>query len=283
MSFEGVVEISELNNTKQIVDEFVELTNEKRRSFLAGLQGQDIELIREFISVLVDYAGDEYLGMLKYARARENSTKEMLMQQLPNLVKVLPQVDDGKTALDREFEDQIIEFNAIVDDMNDGKIESHQFHELLHKNLAVEGKVLTFLAFAAAKLDERVLERLLNGYEKVLNPKVFKEYLTVLNQLSEDAKLLDVFGIYLDNHQGVNVDYRLQISKDNEKLLKKFQRKIALEKDVVDVQNIDTHLASTHKSADQSHVAAFKRMLEVAKIPSVKARVCQIYQRRRQT
>ena len=75
------------------------------------------------------------------------------------------------------------------------------------------------------------------------------------------SKEVSVSDFYLENYGKLNEERNL-ISKDNEKILKNYTPKKEVGRRIVDINRVDTHNVSSHKSGDEAHVGAFKMMVE---------------------
>lgn len=104
------------------------------------------------------------------------------------------------------------------------------------------------------------LDAFLTIMKQELGNKEFDSYMNTPNYLSADLKV-SVGDLYLKDHGDINSPERAVLSKDKKKILQKFLPKND-KKPEVRIDNVDTHNVASHKTGDESHVMAFKMMVE---------------------
>lgn len=181
------------------------------------------------------------------------------------LAQKLAQEQDGALAIDRKFDNVKDQMNAIVNDINSGRMPSFMYHRVLSVNYfnADDKESRTFLAYALPKIRDpksflQILEARIGGRE-------LESYLSTPNYLGKDDKRADVFDLYCKDLGDLNAVASKALSKDIKTILLGYEPKESA-RAVVQVQNVDTHQISTHKSADESHVTAFRMMVEGQKL-----------------
>ncbi len=202
--------------------------------------------------------------------------KQTIIQQALNVLDKLGKQasKDERLAIDREFEDTKAKMDAVIADISSGRMPKFMYHRILELNFFDEDeqKSRTFLAYAAPKLKNfSHFSHFLAFLKGQLGDKWFASYLATPNYLgrqSEDdkeVKQADIFDLYLKDLGVLNRSEREALSAENKTRLSNFvPRENA--RAVAQVQNVDTHQISTHKSADESHVSAFKMMAEAEKL-----------------
>jgi hypothetical protein len=139
--------------------------------------------LKEFAAVLVPLAEDKgyKAGALKqYSKLPASMLKVLTLQ----LLRQFPEVPDTRLALDREFPDVKEKMNAIIDDLNAGRIPKSRYMGLLHVNFfdndpsyTENGEEITvinsrtFLGYALPKIAD--LDVFLDDMKEQLGDKEF--------------------------------------------------------------------------------------------------------------
>jgi hypothetical protein len=230
---------------------------------------KDEWFLKEFAAVLVPLAEKKHYkaGALKqYSMLPASLLKNNIIQ----LLKQFPEVADTRLALDRSFTDIKEKMNAIIDDLNAGRIPKSRLHELLHVNFfdndpsytengqEIPGAISrTFLGYALTKIVN--LDAFLNTMKQQLGDKEYS-YMNTPNYLSADLKV-SIGDLYLKDHGPINSLERAALTEGKKNSLKEFlpQEDKRL---IVRTDNIDTHNVASHKTGGESHVTAFKVMVE---------------------
>ena len=174
---------------------------------------------------------------------------------------------DDRLALDRKFDESQDRLDAIIKDLNKSRIPRYRFHELVYENLFErddESGIFssrTFLAFALENNKIIKLEQFLYDLKAALGDKEFDLYMNTPNYLST-SKMATVSELYLEDFGHLNAVERASISKNNKEVLQQYTPKKETGRRVVDINRVDTHNVSSHKSGDEAHVVAFKMMVE---------------------
>jgi hypothetical protein len=266
-----------LNLSKDLrAKEVAKLKPEELEVFATELRNTAIDKGLKLPSIVIEAAkirtmvaagleGNDELSEQEKVTEIEIKVKDRLIISINQLLKLFPEmVLEQKLALDREFEDQRDRLNAIIDDLNKGRLPESRYHELVHENYHEEGvKSRTFLAYALQNNKLAKLVFFLEVLKKSLGDKEFDSYMNTPNYLSylATSKEVSVSDFYLENYGKLNEERNL-ISKDNEKILKKYTPKKEVGRRIVDINSVDTHNVSSHKSGDEAHVGAFKMMVE---------------------
>ena len=153
--------------------------------------------------------------------------------------------------------------------MNAGRIPKSRFRELLHVNFfdnnssfTEDGQEIqittsrTFLGYALPKIVD--LEAFLTTLQKRLEDKEFDSYMNTPNYLCTEIKV-SVDDLYLKDHGAINSEERAALSDDNKKIL---QNLLPEKQTGIRIDNVDTHNLASHKTGDESHVTAFRIMVE---------------------
>lgn len=265
---------------KEIALGISELRHCERAESLNNFKGNELlELCKVFAELGREKKFD--LGFLSMSESILKRLSEAAKKQAINkLLKQFPKVQGDTLALDKtvadyagDFKDQKDKLDEIITDLNSDLLEVSRFWELIHENLyevdvdydnernefEIE-KYYTFLGYAAPKLKPYVLKELLVNLRAQLGQEQFDIYVTLGNKNGIEGSKLNVFQMYLDNCGSKNIEERQSLSSDSKRVLSSFIPK-SEKKEVNDVNNRNTHNVSNHKSADESHVAAFKAMV----------------------
>jgi hypothetical protein len=252
-----------------ITTDLLKSTRDLQKEQLAKLSKEELLKVA---GELVSYAESKELQFP--ATLKENMRSKLppitLVQGLTQLLSKFPEVPDERLALDRKFNNQKDRINAIVDDLNKNRIPDSRLHELLHENYfesdteySENGKekdiVVSrmFLAYALPKINN--LYSFLEKLQTTLGNREFEQYMRMPNILS-DGRVVSVDDLYLKDFGNINLEERAALSADAKRDLALFIPRDKT-KTIVEVANVDTHNVASHKSADESHVTAFKMML----------------------
>jgi hypothetical protein len=126
------MKIAEKMDVKKAIDDILSLPRQMQAKEIEKYSKDEV-FLKEFAAVLVPLAEtkDYKSGALKqYSMLPASLLKNNIIQ----LLKQFPEVPDIRLALDREFPDTKEKMNAIIDDLNAGRIPKSRFHELLHVN-----------------------------------------------------------------------------------------------------------------------------------------------------
>jgi hypothetical protein len=104
------------------------------------------------------------------------------------------------------------------------------------------------------------LNEFLTILREQLGAKEFDSYMNTPNYLSADLKV-SVGDLYLKDYGPLNSLERAALTKDKKQILQKLLPKED-KRLIVRTDNIDTHNVASHKTGDESHVTAFKIMVE---------------------
>ena len=255
------MKVAEKINSKEIVDEILRMPR--------GIQAKEIEkhsqdktFLKEFAATLLLLAEEQGYksGALKQY---DKLSPTLLKTNIIQLLKQFPEIPDQRLALDREFSDTKEKMNAIIDDLNAGRFPTPRFYELLHVNLFDNDLMSctssrTFLGYALPKITD--LYAFLITVNEQLGDKVFDLYINTPNYLNADLKV-SVFDLYLKDYGPINSLERSALNEDSKKILEKLLPKNEVSP-AVNVDNVDTHNVASHKTSDESHVNAFKLMVE---------------------
>lgn len=270
------------------------------------LPSKDITELKEAANSIIDYVDhtlnqgyvlDKNLiqpNSLKFAsiRIKQAQNVNAIVSIINPILTSLQRAYSSKLALDIEFETQQKRLAAIVSDINNGKMPKHRYWELLYENWfdeyeeeKDENTVVkvrssrTFLAFALPKLkDCKTIKYVLDTLKSELGAQQFNLYLNTPLFLAGKNDHITIEGLYLIPHEMLNeVEFRA-LDDEKKALLKSYidasvkEQEEKVEKtppvkvEARDIKNIDTHNISSERSAIESHIAAFKRMLEKEKL-----------------
>jgi hypothetical protein len=268
------------------LEELVNLTREEQKKALEKLTTQDLV---KLVGSLIEEAKQNKIpvGVLpnllktisptrdpdedvddKKADQVELKKKTAIQQALNVLDKLGKQASkDEMLAIDREFDDVKAKMDAVIADINSGRMPRFMYHRVLELNFFDEDeqKSRTFLAYAAPKLESigglLIYLRSQLGYEELKNYLATPNYLGKQSQDDKEVKQADIFALYLKDLGVLNISEREALSENNKAVLSQYAPRENA-RAAVQVQNVDTHQISTHKSADESHVSAFRMMAE---------------------
>ena len=254
---------------KKAIDDILSLPRQMQAEKIEA-HSKDEWFLKEFAAVLVPLAEDKgyKAGALKqYSKLPASMLKVLTLQ----LLKQFPEVPDTRLALDREFPDVKEKMNAIIDDLNAGRIPKSRYMGLLHVNFfdndpsyTENGEEITvinsrtFLGYALPKIAD--LDVFLDDMKEQLGDKEFDSYMNTPNYLSADLKV-SVGDLYLKDYGPINSLERAALTEDKKKILRE-SLPTDDNKPVVRIDNVDTHNVVSHKTGDESHVTAFKMMVE---------------------
>ncbi|MFI4984134.1 MAG: ankyrin repeat domain-containing protein [Rickettsiales bacterium] len=152
--------------------------------------------------------------------------------------------------------------NAIIQDINDGRLPESRYHEVLNENYFEDDTEIclgvnsqTFIAYAINKLKDP--KQFLEALKYQLGGKLFNEYMNLPNflQCGEELKSFNAYELYLqDKGQGHNL---AKLPDDLMALLRN-NRPGAIQQ----ILTVNAHDNSAHKSADEAHILAFNAMLQ---------------------
>jgi ankyrin repeat protein len=252
--------------------EILKLTRAKQ---LEKLEKLNLDELKVLLGELVDEAKTRQLKFspaLINKRFLDNLQEDQLKQQMWTFLKLFPEVQSDRLAIDREFKRQGDRLDAIIEDINNDRLPSYRHWELLHEDLFVEPDVetsilkssRTFIAYAIPKLkNANVLRNLLTSLKHQLGEVQFKLYMNAPLLLAGMDEAITLEDLYLKKQTNLNTKELGVLNKD------KGKKNVLVEylslsngKNTVNIGNIDTHIASAHRSADESHVGAFKLMVE---------------------
>ena len=214
---------------KEVIDDILSLPRQMQAKKIEA-HSKDEWFLKEFAAVLVPLAEKKHYkaGALKqYSKLPASMLKTNIIQ----LLKQFPEVPDTRLALDREFPDVKEKMNAIIDDLNAGRIPKSRFHELLHVNFfdndpsyTENGEEITvinsrtFLGYALPKIVN--LNEFLTTLREQLGAKEFDSYMNTPNYLSADLKV-SVGDLYLKDYGPLNSLERAALTKDKKQILQK--------------------------------------------------------------
>jgi hypothetical protein len=263
------MKVAEKMDVKKAIDDILSLPRAMQAEKIEA-HSKDEWFLKEFAAVLVPLAEKKYYkaGALKqYSKLPASMLKTNIIQ----LLKQFPEVPDTRLALDREFPDVKEKMNAIIDDLNAGRIPKSRYRGLLHVNFfdndpsyTENGEEITvinsrtFLGYALPKIVK--LDTFLATMKQQLGDKEFDSYMNTPNYLSADLKV-SVGDLYLKDYGPINSLERAALTEDKKKILRE-SLPTDDNKPVVRIDNVDTHNVSSHKTGDESHVTAFKIMVE---------------------
>jgi len=263
------MKVAEKMDMKEVIDDILSLPRAMQAEKIEA-HSKDEGFLKEFAAVLVPLAEDKgyKAGALKqYSKLPASMLKVLTLQ----LLKQFPEVANTRLALDREFLSTKEKMNAIIDDLNADRIPISRLHELLHVNFfdndrsyTQEGKEIpgaisrTFLGYALPKIAD--LDVFLDDMKEQLGDKEFDSYMNTPNYLSADLKV-SVGDLYLKDYGPINSLERAALTEDKKKILRE-SLPTDDNKPVVRIDNVDTHNVASHKTGDESHVTAFKIMVE---------------------
>ena len=167
---------------KKAIDDILSLPRQMQAEKIEA-HSKDEWFLKEFAAVLVPLAEDKgyKAGALKqYSKLPASMLKVLTLQ----LLKQFPEVPDTRLALDREFPDVKEKMNAIIDDLNAGRIPKSRYRGLLHVNFfdndpsyTENGEEITvinsrtFLGYALPKIAD--LDVFLDDMKEQLGDKEF--------------------------------------------------------------------------------------------------------------
>jgi ankyrin repeat protein len=255
---------------KEVIYDILSLPRQMQADKIEEMS-KDEDFLKDFAAELLPLAkekGYKFGALVQYSRLPVS----MLKTNITQLLKQFPEVADTRLALDREFPGSKEKINAIIDDLNADRIPISRLHELLHVNFfdndpsyTQEGKEIpgtvsrTFLGYALPKIVK--LDTFLTTMREQLGAKEFDSYMNTPNYLSADLKV-PVGDLYLKDHGAINSEERAALSEGKKKILRE-NLPTDDNKPVVRTDNVDTHNVASHKTGDESHVTAFKMMVEV--------------------
>jgi ankyrin repeat protein len=235
----------------------------------------ELEVLKALAGGLVDEAKTR---QLKFQTALANKSflnqvgKDQLKQQMVNFLKFFPEVQSDRLAIDREFKRQEDRLDAIIEDINNNRLPSYRHWELVHEALFVEADAetsrlrssRTFLSYAIPKLkNANILRDFLANLKYQLGEAQFKLYINTPLLLAGMDEAITLEDLYLKKQTNLNTVELEVLNKDKDK------KNVLVEylslgngKNTVNIGNVNTHIASAHRSADESHVGAFKLMVE---------------------
>jgi hypothetical protein len=253
---------------KEVIDDILSLPRAMQAEKIEA-HSKDEWFLKEFAAVLVPLAEKKYykaVALKQYSKLPASMLKTNIIQ----LLKQFPEVPDTRLALDREFPDVKEKMNAIIDDLNAGRIPKSRYRELLHVNFfdndpsytengqEIPGAISrTFLGYALPKIVK--LDTFLATMKQQLGDKEYS-YMNTPNYLSADLKV-SVGDLYLKDYGPINSLERAALTEDKKKILRE-SLPTDDNKPVVRIDNVDTHNVASHKTGDESHVTAFKIMVE---------------------
>jgi len=254
---------------KEVIDDILSLPRQMQADKIEKMS-KDEAFLKDFAAELLPLAEDKgyKAGALKqYSKLPASMLKVLTLQ----LLKQFPEVPDTRLALDRSFTDIKEKMNAIIDDLNAGRIPKSRYRELLHVNFfdndpsyTENGEEITvinsrtFLGYALPKIVK--LDTFLATMKQQLGDKEFDSYMNTPNYLSADLKV-SVGDLYLKDYGPINSLERAALTEDKKKILRE-SLPTDDNKPVVRIDNVDTHNVASHKTGDESHVTAFKIMVE---------------------
>ncbi len=207
---------------------------------------------------------------------------ELLLPNAVNaILKSFPEPPREGLAIDHDFDTPEERLDAIIEDINAGRFPSYRLPELIHENFfndetfydETSHKTFTqitahsFLTYAIPKIKD--LRTFVTAFSEALGPHDFALYLQTPSAWTEghfgEATLqtIDARGFYLSERRSQDASEALSAAQRN--LLQTLlpdQEAIQKQTEAVDVQRVDTHIDSSHQSADESHLRALKRFME---------------------
>ena len=126
------MKIAEKMDVKKAIDDILSLPRQTQAEKVEEMSKDEV-FLKEFAAVLVPLAAKKHYkaGALKqYSMLPASLLKNNIIQ----LLKQFPEVAGKRLALDRSFTDIKEKMNAIIDDLNAGRIPKSRLHELLHVN-----------------------------------------------------------------------------------------------------------------------------------------------------
>lgn len=263
---------------KTTVEEVLKLPRSLQKQEIAKLELAKLQDFIKELKSIADRNKYKYDATL-LETANKLKSKPHFIKFIHSVLSQFPEVPDTRLSLDREFEDQKDRLDAIIDDLNNNRIPLRRFNELLHANwFEAEYGVTdsrTFLAYAFLKLKEP--RKFLEMLEERIGQNELKSYMETPNFLQDGntLKKLTLFDLYMNDYGYFNQEGRKGLAEKplHKEILTQQLKKISGETPVVqnNINNIDTHNIASHKSGDESHVSAFKMMLESNKHLNVKA------------
>ncbi len=198
-----------------------------------------------------------------------------IITQVELLLKELHKKEDITPSLDRDIPDKNLKIKAIIAELNDNKIPKHRYTDVLSNNLfgTCEYGITnakTFVACAVTDLTPAVLKRFLKELRSQLGTQQFEFYLDMPIVIDGKKTTLESWflgGIYKEerNEEKSHFEKRQKVlRKCIQAVREKSKQYKQLEpKQHINLLRVETHLSSTHQSADVSHVAAFERILKL--------------------
>ena len=126
------MKIAEKMDVKKAIDDILSLPRQMQAEKIEA-HSKDEGFLKEFAAVLVPLAEDKgyKAGALKqYSKLPASMLKVLTLQ----LLRQFAEVPDTRLALDREFLSTKEKMNAIIDDLNAGRIPKSRYMGLLHVN-----------------------------------------------------------------------------------------------------------------------------------------------------
>jgi len=244
---------------KEKVAEILGLPRDEQSKELKKLNSKQLT---EFAMELVKVSDGKNLGVLKnFSFSKFPASSKV--QNIMNLLKQFPEVQSDKLALDKEFSDPEDRLKAVEAELKSNKISSWRFHELLYVNTEER----TFFAGSASSLAK------LDDMKIAIGEKQFEHYMRMQMPLSEYSdKMVSIGDLYLKDWGDWDKKEKKSLTPQLRGALIWFiPKEDQPQKNTVNVGNVDTHQVSTHKTADESHVRIFKRMLDVSSDLDVEA------------
>jgi hypothetical protein len=200
---------------------------------------------------------------------------EQLVQQIMSLLRQFPEAQSMELALDREFKSQQERLEAIINDINNGRLPTYRYWELLYENLYIEPNeslailrsARTFLAYAAPKLSN--LSKFLDDLSSALGKDQFKLYMATPQLLAGKDEPITIEDLFFKKQSNLNTYELAALDEEKKRALEGYLP--GRRKNIINIIRVDTHIASAHRSADESHVEAFRLMVEANPTLGVKA------------